>query len=396
MRYAQTHPFAFVFHSRAGPSRRAAFLGVLEDLEPRALLSGDPIAALVAEVQVADYTGVFAGLPVDQGAQRGYNADKTPQAGLVAARTTILNALTSALGPGGGTVTTQSFTSGAFTGVNIVGVLPGHGPNRNQQVLIGAHYDSVQNAGADDDASGVAGLIEAAKVMGDGGHLFDRTIVFVAFDQEEARANGSSQGSRVYATAARNAGTSIAGTYVMDMIAFNANPARPVVTVGYPSLLPFGSSAALASEVAYAYRTYTGLKNVNVRTTLDRTDAYSFYQKGYAGVSTVEALNLLNPVNPYYHTNNDFYRRADGTVQTLNGRAYLDFAYATDMTRGTVAAAAAKAQFVTGPNSRSMHVHGGTSVPATHQPWISLVQAFLSETTPIVRFRGLRTFSRRA
>lgn len=221
-------------------------------------------------------------------------------------------------------------------------MVPGHGSHSNQVFLVGAHYDSVQNPGADDDASGVAGLLEAAKVLGD--ERFDRTLVFVAFDQEEDLANGSRlQGSWYFANTAKAAGQSIVGTLMLDMIAYNRDNSN-VVTIGLPKLFFNGASGVLATQVADAYEDYTGL-NVRYWFTLDRSDAYPFVQDGYPGVTALEPLNLFGPSNPYYHTQDDHYRGPDG-VQTVNGRPYLDLQYATEMTKGAVAVAALKARLL--------------------------------------------------
>ncbi|MCZ6538943.1 MAG: M20/M25/M40 family metallo-hydrolase, partial [Chloroflexi bacterium] len=51
-------------------------------------------------------------------------------------------------------------------------------------IVIGAHYDTVVNSpGADDNASGVAAMLECARVLSDSGT--ERSITFVAFDAEE-------------------------------------------------------------------------------------------------------------------------------------------------------------------------------------------------------------------
>ena len=72
---------------------------------------------------------------------------------------------------------------------NVVAIKPGLS---DQQIIIGAHYDSVNDdgsQGADDNASGVAVLLETAELV------FDKetpyTIVFVAFGAEELGLWGS-------------------------------------------------------------------------------------------------------------------------------------------------------------------------------------------------------------
>src|SRR5205823_817458 len=108
------------------------------------------------------------------------------------------NELTAALAPAGGGVAVQPFTSGGFPGANVLGTLPGHGPHASQIILLGAHYDSSDvGPGADDAASGVAEVLEAAHIFAQ--HSFDRTVVFALFDQEEQRANGWGQGGQYFA-----------------------------------------------------------------------------------------------------------------------------------------------------------------------------------------------------
>jgi len=88
-------------------------------------------------------------------------------------------------------------------GCNIAGVIPGtHSVLKDEYVIIGAHYDHLGTAagrpkvsdsiynGADDNASGVAALLEVARLIKERGGL-PRTVVFVAFDGEEQGLLGS-------------------------------------------------------------------------------------------------------------------------------------------------------------------------------------------------------------
>lgn len=86
---------------------------------------------------------------------------------------------------------------------NVVGILPGSDPAlRDEVILVGAHFDhlgvngaravdgdSVFN-GADDDASGVAAVLEAARQLKEG-RPTKRTIVFIAFTGEETGGAGT-------------------------------------------------------------------------------------------------------------------------------------------------------------------------------------------------------------
>lgn len=78
---------------------------------------------------------------------------------------------------------------------NVVFELPGQGPRAREVIIIGAHYDAVPaTPGADDNASGVAALMEIARVLkASGPH--ERSVRFVLFTLEE----GPLAGSRQYA-----------------------------------------------------------------------------------------------------------------------------------------------------------------------------------------------------
>jgi hypothetical protein len=91
---------------------------------------------------------------------------------------------------------------------NVIGLLEGSDPVlKNSYIVIGAHYDhlgmggtgsgsrfmdslAVHN-GADDNASGVAGVLELASFLAAEGASLKRSIVFVAFDAEELGLLGS-------------------------------------------------------------------------------------------------------------------------------------------------------------------------------------------------------------
>jgi hypothetical protein len=91
---------------------------------------------------------------------------------------------------------------------NVVAIRPGSDPSlRDEAVVIGAHYDHLGRGefgslapdrrgeihnGADDNASGAAGLLELARVLG-AGPPTKRSIVLTAFSGEEAGLLGSSE-----------------------------------------------------------------------------------------------------------------------------------------------------------------------------------------------------------
>jgi hypothetical protein len=87
------------------------------------------------------------------------------------------------------------------TGRNVLAILQGHDEKRSREhIVIGAHYDHLGQVsgedgtvtiynGADDNASGVAGILEIAERLADSGTR--RSILFASFDAEEVGALGS-------------------------------------------------------------------------------------------------------------------------------------------------------------------------------------------------------------
>ncbi len=85
---------------------------------------------------------------------------------------------------------------------NVMGVLEGRGPLAEETILIGAHYDhlgerktaggqTVVYHGANDNASGVATMLETADIIAHRGKKLPRRILFVAFSGEELGLLGS-------------------------------------------------------------------------------------------------------------------------------------------------------------------------------------------------------------
>jgi hypothetical protein len=86
----------------------------------------------------------------------------------------------------------------SFRGRNVAAVLPGSDPKlADEWIILSAHFDhlgkrnGVLHPGADDNASGVAMLLEVAERFALQKEKPKRTVVFVAFDQEEVGLIGS-------------------------------------------------------------------------------------------------------------------------------------------------------------------------------------------------------------
>lgn len=60
------------------------------------------------------------------------------------------------------------------------------GSPQDAPLVVGAHLDTVvESPGLDDNGSGVAAMLEVARVLTSSGCGFDNSVFFVAFDLEE-------------------------------------------------------------------------------------------------------------------------------------------------------------------------------------------------------------------
>lgn len=79
---------------------------------------------------------------------------------------------------------------------NVIGILPGTGSKADEYIVIGAHYDHLGERngeiynGADDNASGTAGVIELAWELADLPHR-ERSVLFMTYSGEEMGLLGS-------------------------------------------------------------------------------------------------------------------------------------------------------------------------------------------------------------
>ncbi len=179
----------------------------------------------------------------------------------------------------------------------------------NSIYIIGGHYDSVSNPGADDNASGTGGVIEAARIISQ--YPSDYTIRYIAFDMEEAGLIGSD----FYATA--HAGEDIRGMISMDMIAYDPFPGT-----NHALIYGTGASNPIKTALAAAITEYGGLTWAD-EGGLDASDHAPFEWQGFQACLIIEG-EVWN--NPWYHTQQDSYEQPGN----------LNFGYAVKMIKSVV------------------------------------------------------------
>jgi aminopeptidase N len=187
---------------------------------------------------------------------------------------------------------------------NVIGVLPGTNPALNGQALVvSAHYDHLGfgwpdaragakgqlHPGADDNASGIAVMLELARLMADARP--ERSVIFAAFTAEEA----GRLGSRHYVRAAQGPGAPFAlSGHIADL---NLDT---VGRLGDGKITIFGAGSA--RELPFIFMgasAVTGIPTQAVTQELDASDNTAFVEAG------VPAVQL------FASTANDYHRPSD-------------------------------------------------------------------------------------
>jgi hypothetical protein len=181
-------------------------------------------------------------------------------------------------------------------------------------VIVGAHYDTVDRSpGADDNASGVAVLLELAARLG--GERLARTVRLVAFAEEER----DLMGSRFYASNLRARGVGVAAMVSLEMLGYyddaEGTQRYPIGALGalYPSRGDFvavvsniRSRALLRTFVGTFRRAVAmpceGMAAPELLRDIGRSDNASFWLENYPAVMLTDTSNFRNP---HYHRESD-------------------------------------------------------------------------------------------
>ena len=188
---------------------------------------------------------------------------------------------------------------------NVMAVIPGSDISmRNEYIVVGAHYDHLGmggagsgsrvpdlhavHGGADDNASGVASLIELAEWFGKSENRTSRSLLFVSFGAEEM----GLVGARHFVANSPVALKSIKAMINMDMVG-RLNAESPVVTISGTGTFTVADSLldALASTAPFEIR--------KVADGYGPSDHAAFYGEG------IPVLFVTTGAHSDYHTPDD-------------------------------------------------------------------------------------------
>lgn len=199
----------------------------------------------------------------------------------------------------------QDFSS---TGRNVYAVKSGT-DFPDQQYMICAHYDAMPSSGpapgADDNGSGTAAVIEAARIYKD--RDFPYTVIFALWDEEEQ----GLVGSNYYADNASSAGDDILGVVNLDMIAWENNGDNKVRI----HTKDLGQSYKLSDNMIESITKYNLNLTYEIKDPgITASDHASFWSNGYSAILLIE--DDAGDFNNYYHTSNDLIQYFDNEYFT--------------------------------------------------------------------------------
>jgi hypothetical protein len=196
------------------------------------------------------------------------------------------------------------------TGRNVIAIQPGT-VHPERQFIVCAHYDAVTDYCADDNASGTAAVLEAARILSS--ETFPYTIVYAAFDEEELGLIGS----HYYAAQAAADGADIRGVLNLDMLSWDSN-GDGLCDIHARDIGPTVSLAELFVRVDSVYDLPVVPVIRNPGTT--SSDHSSFWGQGYGAILLIEGYYAGDFI-PYYHSALD-------RVDKMNSAYFLGMAQA--------------------------------------------------------------------
>ncbi|MGQ9620490.1 MAG: M28 family metallopeptidase [Bacteroidales bacterium] len=169
--------------------------------------------------------------------------------------------------------------------------------------VLGAHYDNILKQsegnpfiaayGANDNAGGVAAVLEIARVMKKRNYQPAGTIMFIAFGAEEL----GLLGSKYHADMAMRNFMKIKFMLNNDMIAYQPNTDK---ANWYVNIADYDNSHPLRIKAEELSKRYTVLKCFNDNTYRKQSDSYSYFLSGFKALFFASYV-----VDPNYHTIND-------------------------------------------------------------------------------------------
>lgn len=231
-------------------------------------------------------------------------------------------------------ITVQNFNT---VGKNIIATQLGQ-TNPDDIYIVCAHYDSVAEYCADDNATGVAAVIEIARILSQ--QCIDNTIVYALWDEEEIGLRGANYYAQQAADESNgNTRDNILGVINLDMIGYDGDAPGTTGDNDFDiDVRNIANSIGVKDDLLAILNTYTFDLNVSVvNPGTTASDHARFWNQDYSAVLVGESWST-DDETPNYHSAND---RAED----------IDFQYMTELTKLVTAYMITKAELVSLDNT---------------------------------------------
>lgn len=217
---------------------------------------------------------------------------------------------------------------------NVILELPGSGAAAEQIFVIGAHYDTVFGSpGANDNATGVAALIELAHVLARAGR--QKTVRLIAFCNEEHQDMARElMGSFFHASHCKQRGEKIIGMWSLETLGYYSDSPGsqhypPPLDKIYPSTGNFVAFIGNFDSRHWVHDSISRFRDVATLPSegiaapasfvdIERSDHWSFWKAGYQALMITDTANFRYP---WYHTSGDTHEKVnyDNLARVVRG-----------------------------------------------------------------------------
>lgn len=232
-----------------------------------------------------------------------------------------------AMAAGRSDISVTQFTHSGYNQKSVIMTINGT-DNGSEVIVMGGHLDSInmsgngetsRSPGADDDASGVASLTEAARAMIASGYKPRRTIKIMGYAAEEA----GLLGSKDIASSFKANNINVVGVLQLDMTNYRGSSKDVWIYTDYTDSPQNTFLSSLLS--AYMPTATIGYSSCGYGC----SDHASWHNQGFPASFPFEAQ--MGQDNPYIHTSNDTLANSDTQANHALKFAQLAAAYAVEL-----------------------------------------------------------------
>ena len=318
------HCGGFMFHANESEARAALASGALRatpvGTRPSYQIAHQALVApLLAQMEEAQIASTIAGLSAF--VNRYYSSPHG------AAASNWLSKTWTDIAARHGGISVAQFTHAGYGQRSVIATISGS-DKAAQVIVLGAHLDSINLSsdraaavapGADDDASGVAGLTEVLRVMAAANYRPRRTIKLIGYAAEEVGLRGSQDIARDF----KKNKVDVVGVLQLDMTNYQGSDKDIYLISDYTD----GEPNSFLEKLVAAY-----LPTVTVGS--DRcgyacSDHAAWNALGYATSMPFESM--LSQDNPHIHSKNDSYANSGNQAAHALKFARMAAAYAIEL-----------------------------------------------------------------